>query len=68
MTFYFTIYVSKKNEKPKSSKDSEYYSERYGSDILTIPSSEVNVNDTFYIGMYCQYSCKYELKAYLSDM
>ena len=61
------IYVSKKNEKPKSSKDSEYYSERYGSDILTIPSSEVNVNDTFYIGMYCQYSCKYELKAYLSE-
>ena len=61
------IYVSKKNKNPKNSENAEYYSERYGNDILTIPSNDVKENDTFYIGMYCQYACKFELKAYLSE-
>ena len=61
------IFVSKKNKKPKNPENSEYYSERYGNDILTIPSNDVKENDTFYIGMYCQYACKYKLKAYLSE-
>ncbi len=61
------IYISKTQKDPHSPQTSDYYSERYGNDILSIPSSEVNPNDIFYIGMYCQFSCKYKLKAYLSE-
>ena len=61
------IYVSKKEKQPHSPETSDYYSERYGNDILSIPSSEVNPNDIFYIGLYCQFSCKYKIKAYLSE-
>ena len=61
------IYVSKINKNPKNSDNAEYYSERYGNDILTIPSKDVKENDTFFIGMYCQFPCKFKLKAYLSE-
>ena len=55
------FYVSKKNKYPSSVRSSEWYSEQYGSDILTIPAESVHQDDTFYIGMYCQYKCKYIL-------
>ncbi len=61
------IYVSKTEKNPRSPETSEYYSERYGNDILSIPKSEISPNETFYIGMYCQFKCKYKLKAYLSE-
>ena len=44
------IYVSKKDKQLHCPETSDYYSERYGNDILSIPSSEVNPNDIFYIG------------------
>ena len=56
------IYISKKNKYPSSPRSSEWYSEQYGSDILSIPSESVEENDIFYLGMYCQYKCKYILK------
>ena len=56
------FYISKKNKYPSSRKSSEWFSEQYGSDILSIPSESVEENDIFYIGMYCQYKCKYFLK------
>ena len=61
------IHVSKKNIYPKSKEEAEWYSQRYGSDILTIPSEDVNSGDIFYIGMYCEFKCRYELNAYLAD-
>ena len=56
------FYISKKNKYPSSRKSSEWFSEQYGSDILSIPPESVEENDIFYIGMYCQYKCKYILK------
>ena len=56
------IYISKKNKYPSSRKSSEWFSEQYGSDILSIPSESVKADDIFYIGMYCEYQCKYYLK------
>ena len=55
------IYISKENKYPSSPRSSEWYSERYGSDILTIPSEALNSGDTLYIGMYCQFKCRYFL-------
>ena len=56
------FYISKKNKYPSSRRSSEWFSEQYGSDILSIPSESVKENEIFYIGMYCQYKCKYFLK------
>ena len=47
------IYVSKTEKNPRSPETSDYYSERYGNDILSIPKSEISPNEKFYIGMYC---------------
>ena len=60
------IYVSKTTKYPSNREESEWFSERYGNDILTIPSYAVEKEETFYICMYCQYKCRYELYSYLS--
>ena len=60
------IYVSKSMKYPSNKEEAEWYSERYGNDILTIPSYAVNKEEIFYICMYCQYKCRYELYSYLS--
>ena len=55
------VYISKENKYPSSPRSCEWYSERYGSDVLTIPAEALNPGDTLYIGMYCQYKCRYHL-------
>ena len=60
------IYVSKSNRFPSNREEATWFSERYGNDILTIPSYAVEPNEIFYICMYCQYKCRYELNSYLS--
>jgi len=55
------VYVSKINKYPSSPRSSEWYSERYGSDVLTIPAEALAPNDILYIGMYCQFKCRYHL-------
>ena len=60
------IYVSKTNKYPSNKEDASWYSERYGNDILTIPSYEVESNEVFYVCMYCQYKCRFILNSYLS--
>ena len=60
------IYVSKTNKFPSNREEASWYSERYGNDILTIPSYAVEPDEVFYICMYCQYKCRYELNSYLS--
>ena len=56
------FYISKKNKYPSSRSSSEWYSEQYGADILSIPAESVLENEVFYIGMYCQFKCRYFLK------
>ena len=46
------FYVSKINKYPSSRLSSEWYSQRYGADIVTVPSGSVHGGDVFYIGMY----------------
>ena len=53
------VYVSKINKSPSNPATSEWYSERYGNDILTI--SDIKVNDTFYVGIYCLFKCRYTI-------
>ena len=60
------IYVSKTMKFPSNREEAEWYSERYGNDILTIPSYAVDKEETFYVCMYCQYKCRYELYSYLA--
>ena len=55
------VYVSKINKYPSSPRSSEWYSERYGSDVLTIPAEALAPNEVLYIGMYCQFKCRYNL-------
>ena len=60
------IYVSKTNKYPKKREEADWYSERYGNDILTIPLYALDKKEILYICMYCQYKCRYELYSYLS--
>ena len=61
------MYISKKNKRPENGTLAEWWSERYGNDIITVPKNEINPNDTFYICMYCQFKCKYKLRINLSE-
>ena len=61
------IHVSKVNKYPRGKEKAEWYSQRYGNDILTIPAEEIKSEETFYIGMYCEYKCRYELNSYLTE-
>ena len=56
------FYISKINKYPSSRRSSEWFSEQYGADVLSIPAESVGENDIFYIGMYCQFQCKFFLK------
>ena len=55
------IYISLLHSKPNRTY-SEWFSERYGSDILSISKNYVEPNKTFYISVYCQFKCNYTLK------
>ncbi|MCQ2815915.1 MAG: hypothetical protein MJ252_01495 [archaeon] len=60
------IHISKSNDYP-ARFNSDWYSERYGDDIVSISKENVNPGDIFYVGMYCQFKCKYTIKAYLTE-
>ena len=61
------IYISKSNQNPSNREEADWYSEQYGNDILTIPRYALDKNEIFYIGLYCERKCNYELNAYLSN-
>ncbi len=61
------FYISKINKYPSSGLSSEWFSEKYGNDILTIPGEEVRPGEVFYIGMYCQFKCQYFLHVYSTN-
>ena len=60
------IHISKKNF-PKNKDDAQWFSQKYGNDILTIPADEVYGGEEFYISMFCEYKCRYELNSYLAE-
>ena len=60
------IHISK-TKFPKNKDDSQWYSQRYGNDILTIPAEEVGGGEEFFITMFCEYKCRYELNSYLAE-
>lgn len=62
------VYVSLENERPIDKSTSTWYSESYGSDIISIGSDNVSEGRRFYLGVYCQYKCKYILKAELKNL
>ena len=61
------FYISKNNKYPSSRLSSEWYSQRYGPDIITISPESVKENDIFYIGIYCQFKCRYYLNTYVTN-
>ena len=60
------FYISKINKYPSSRLSSEWYSQRYGPDIITISPESVHGGDIFYIGIYCQFKCRYYLNTYVT--
>ena len=60
------LHISK-SKFPKNKDDAQWYSQKYGNDILTIPSEEVGGDEEFFITMYCEYKCRYELNSYLAE-
>ena len=52
---------------PKNKDDSQWYSQKYGNDILTIPNDQVGPGEEFYISMFCEFKCRYELNSYLAE-
>ena len=60
------IYISKTNKNPKNKKDSDWYSETFGNDIITVPSKDLKDIDKLYVALYCEKKCRYKFKAYLT--
>ena len=59
------IYISK-TKIPKKQKDSDWFSETFGNDIITVPSKELKDIKKLYVSLYCEKKCRYKLKAYLT--
>ena len=61
------LFISKKVEEP--TKDNyEWKSAKSGNEIVSIKPSDVNTNDKFYIGVYCNEECEYTLNAFLGEL
>ena len=60
------IYISKTNKNPKNKKDSDWYSETFGNDIITIPSKDLVKINKLYVSLYCEKKCRYKFKAYVT--
>ena len=59
------LYISKTNF-TKRKELSDYYSEKFGNDIVTIPFNELKEINKLYLSLYCERKCKYNLKAYFT--
>ena len=60
------IYISKNNKNPKNHKDSDWFSETFGNDIITVPAKDLKDTKKLYVALYCEKKCRYKLKAYLT--
>jgi hypothetical protein len=61
------VFISKINEEPTSSLDSEWYCERDGSETCIIHNGEFEIGDTLFIGVKCDRACKYKLRAWFTS-
>ena len=59
------IYISK-TDFAKNKDQSDWYSERFGNDIVTILSKELKDINKLFISLYCERKCKYNLKSYFT--
>ena len=59
------VYISK-TAFPKNKEESDWFSERFGNDIVTITFKELNEINKLYISLYCERKCKYNLKSYIT--
>jgi len=62
------VFISKTNPTPRDSSDSDWYCEREGSETCVIHSKNVELGNTFYVGVRCQRECKYKLKVVYSTI
>jgi hypothetical protein len=60
------VFISKTNEEPTSSLDSDWYCERDGSETCIIHNGEFEIGQTLYIGVKCDRECKYMLRAWFT--
>ena len=59
------IYISKISF-PKIREESDWYSEKYGNDIISIPTKELIGLNKLYISLFCEHKCKYNIKSYFT--
>ena len=59
------LYISTTNKYPNNHHNSEWYSQRFGDEIITIDNKYVKPNGLFYIGVFCERKCNYILTAKL---
>ena len=59
------IYISK-TDFAKNKDQSDWYSGRFGNDIVTILSKELKDINKLFISLYCERKCKYNLKSYFT--
>ena len=57
------VYISKTSF-AKKRQESDWYSEKYGNDIVSISSKELTGINKLYISLFCEKKCKYNLKSY----
>lgn len=55
------IFISRKNQKPNSKETAEFYSDKFGEEVITVPDSEFKEGTVFYIGIKCEKKCNYQL-------
>jgi hypothetical protein len=60
------VFISRTNESPKDSTDSEWFCEREGSETCIIRNGEFEIGDTFYIGVKCERECQYDLRVWFT--
>lgn len=57
------LYVSKTHQNPNGGNETDFFCGIYGVDVCVLPSEEITLNQKFYIGIFCQDSCSFSLKA-----
>ena len=62
------IYISKANQYPTMSANSEWHCEKEGTDTCVVHKGEFNQGETFYFGVKCLRDCKYDLRVWLTNV
>ena len=60
------VFISRTQQFPSSSLNSEWYCEREGSETCILHNGEFKIGDTLYIGVGCVSACDYKLRAWFT--